>query len=357
MLLQPRQEHFGLDISDRSLKAVQFKPTLAGKLELVALSAKELEAGVINEGEIKQAEPLVRAITELITKPTLGKFTTSYAVVSLPESKSFIKVIDIPPMSEEEIPQAVKWEAEHHIPIPIDETYWDWQQVAQATAANARLPILLGVVPRAIVDSYNAVLSQARLVPIAMEIEAVAIGRSLLPPNPNPEEAIMIIDIGATQTSLVVADHGTIQFTVSLPISGRKITETIATTLNLNEGQAEKAKIVCGLDPKKCHGAMGQILYQVMDELIRRIGEAMVFYREHFPNGHKLNQIILCGGGANFKFIDQHLADKLSLTVRRGNPWYNVEPSPAPLKPNELISYTTAIGLALRNVSLNNNHD
>jgi type IV pilus assembly protein PilM len=357
MFLQPHQEHLGLDISDRSIKAVQFKPTLAGKLELVGLASADLAAGVIIDGEIKQVEPLVRAITEMMIKPNFGKFNTSYVVASLPEGKTFIKVIDIPPMSTDEIPQAVKWEAEHHIPIPIDETYWDWQQVGHQASNNARLPILLGVVPRAIVDSYNTALSQARLVPIAMEIEAVPIARSLLPAEPNPDEAVMIIDIGATQTSLVVVDHGTIQFTVSLPISGRKITETIATTLNLNESQAEKAKIVCGLDPKKCHDAMGQILYKVMDELVRRIGEAVIFYREHFPTGHQLNQVILCGGGANFKFIDQHLADKLHLKVSRGNPWRNLEPSPTPLKPSELIGYTTAIGLALRKVGINNNHD
>lgn len=358
MFLEPKQDYLGLDISDQSLKAVQFKRTLTDRLTLSGMSQIDLPAGVFNEGELKKPEVLGEAISHLIAKPLVGKFTTAYTVASLPDTKTFIKVVDIPPMSAEEIPQAVRYEAEHHIPIPIEETYWDWQQISTGEAANKRLPILLGVAPRAIVDSYTQALTAAKLMPTTLEIEAAAIVRSLMLAHAGPtSSAVMIIDIGAARTGLIVHDQNTIQFAVSLPISGQKITSTIATTLNLTEAQAEKAKILCGLDPKKCHGAMADILHAVMDDLVRRIRESIVFYAEHFPGGHKINKVILCGGGANFKSIDEYLGDKLEVEVKRGNPWLNLEPSPAPLKPSELIAYSTAIGLALRNFLLNSDHD
>ncbi len=350
MFFQPQQDSIGLDISDRSLKAVQLKRTLNNAIGLQGISRVDLPAGVFEDGELKQPETLTKAFAELLARPLQGSFTTSYVCACLPETKTFIKMIDIPPMSESEIAQAVKWEAEHHIPIPIDDTYWDWQQVDKPQNPNERLPVLLGVVPKQIVDSYTSVVNQSRLVPLAMEVEAVAIARALLPPDHVQASAgaTMIIDIGATRTSLMVVDRDVLQFTVSLPLSGRKITETIATALKLTEDQAERAKIVCGLDPKKCHGAMAEILRENMDELVRRIRDAVVFYREHFPKGQTVNEVVLCGGGSNFKQIDKHLNAKLELPVRRGNPWLNLDPSPAPLKPNDLISYTTAIGLALR---------
>ncbi|MDP3986329.1 MAG: type IV pilus assembly protein PilM [Candidatus Veblenbacteria bacterium] len=350
MLFQPQQTSIGLDISDRSLKAVQFKRNLKGGLSPQAFSECELPAGIFDDGELKQPELLARALGELLGNPKFGTFNTTYVTASLPETKTFIKMIDIPPMPTEEIKQAVKWEAEHHIPIPIEDTYWDWQQIG-TPAANARLPVLLAVVPKNIVDSYTQAITQAKLVPLALEVEAVPIARSLLPlttTEPKGTASTMIIDVGATRTSLMVIDLGTIQFTVSLPISGRRITETIASALKLTETQAEKAKLICGLDPKKCHGAMGEILHQTMDELVNRIRESIVFYREHFPQGNQIGNIVLCGGGANFKLIDKYLGDKLQLPVERGNPWQHLEPTPVPLKPNELISYTTAIGLALR---------
>ncbi len=357
MLFQPRQDYLGLDISDLSLRAVQYRRTLTGKLALSGMNEVNVPAGVFNDGEIKDTGAFVLLLKQLLAKPLVGRFTTSYTVACLPETKTFIKVIDIPPMPTPEIPQAIKWEAEHHIPIPIDETYWDWQLVAKPTKPNARLPILLGVAPKAIVDSYDAALRQAGLVPVAMEIEAVAITRSLLPMVPTDSStATMVIDLGATRTSLIVFDSLTIQFTVSLPISGRKVTEQIASTLNISPEQAEQAKIVCGLDPKKCHGAMQEILHGTMDALVRSIGEATVFYREHFPLGHEVGEVLLCGGGSNFKYIDEYMGERLKLPVRRGNAWRNLEPTPTPLKPTELLPYATAIGLALR-ILIDNGND
>lgn len=356
MMFEPRQEYLGLDVSDRSLKAIQFKRTLANRLVVAGLGQLELPAGVLVDGDIKQPTAFAQAITTLVTRPQRGRFTTTYTVASLPETKTFIKLIDVPNMSPEELPQAIRWEAEHHIPIPIDETYWDWQPVDAPTKANARLPILLGVAPRTIVDSYVGVMQQARLVPVALEIEAAAIARSLLPLAAAAPNATIIIDLGASRTGLIVFDNQTIQFTVSLPISGRQVTNRIAATLKLSEEQAEEAKIVCGLDPSKCHGALGEILHDTMDQLIRSIREAIVFYREHFPQSRDIGSVLLCGGGANFKDIDTYLGKALNLPIKRGNPWRNL-PGNAPLPPGELISYATAIGLALRSTVVSNSHD
>lgn len=356
MFFQPRYEYIGLDIGDRALRAVQLKRTLTNQLALRALGQVPVADGVFNDGELKDPKGFVAALEQLLVRPRLGRFTSTYAVTSLPETKTFIKLIDVPPMSDDELPEAIQWEAEHHIPIPIDEAYWDWQRVDTTVKPNARLPILLGVAPKTIVDSYVAALQQARIVPVAMEIEAVAIVRSLLPFDTRTTSATIIIDLGATRSGLIVFDNQTIQFTVSLPISGQQITERIATTLKLTTAQAEEAKLICGLDPAKCHGALGDILHDTMDKLIRSIREAIVFYSEHFPEGHTAGQVILSGGGANFKDIDTHLSKALSLPIKRGSPWRNL-PGTAPLPAAELISYTTAIGLALRSVVIHDVHD
>ncbi len=360
MFFEPQRSSLGLDLSDRSLKAVQLRRTLAGQLTLAGLAAIEVPAGVFEEGELKDPTWLASLISELLTHPQLGAFSASYVVACLPETKTFIKMIDIPPMPAEETSQAIRWEAEHHIPIPIEDTYWDWQKIGEPAGPNGRWPVLLGVVPKGIVDSYTQALVLAKLVPVALEIEAVAITRALLPlgqaADPS-DTATVIIDLGASRTSLIVVDHKVIQFTVSLPVSGRGITESIATNLKLTESQAEQAKILCGLDPKKCKGIIGEILGTVIDELLSRIREAIVFYREHFPGSHEVDRIMLCGGGSNFKLIDQHLERSLKLSVHRGNPWCNLEPSSAPLKPGELIGYTTAIGLALRNFTVKPSYD
>ena len=353
MLFEPKQNHFGLDISDRSLKAVEVKRSLRGKPILAALSTVAVPEGVFDDGALKNPSELSACIARLLGKPMFGKFSTGYTVACLPETKTFIKLIDIPPMPPEERAQGVRWEAEHHIPVPIDETYWDWQLVNKETPPNARLPILLGVVPKDIVDTYTGGLATSHLTPLALEIEAVAITRTLFPNQTGTNDpCTIVIDLGATRTSLIVVDNGVIQFTASLPLSGKQITNTIATEMKFTLEQAEEAKCLYGLDPAQHHGALAQVLQTAMDELVSRLTEAIVFYREHFPDGHNIEQVLLCGGGAYLKNLDQYLANALSLSVTLGNPQTNLEVTDK-VQQAQLLSYTTAIGLALRNTGAN----
>lgn len=351
MLFQPRTDHIGLDISDHSLKAVQFIKTLNGRLKLVGLSAQYLADGIIKDGTIKNTVAFTKAVSQLLLKPTWGKFTTNLIVASLPESRTFIKMITVP-SSNQDIAQAVKWEAQHHIPLPLEDTYWDWQTIKSTpNFDNSRQPILLAAAPKDIVESYNQALNQTHLTAIAMEIEAQAIVRSLIPINQvNQTEATMIIDIGGDHTSLIMFSFDTIQFTVSLPISGRAITQTVADTIKLDATQAELAKIKYGLDPSAQHGAIYKILQNMTNELVHRLQESLVFYQEHFPSNPPATSIILCGGAANLKKIDQLLTSEMKIPVRLGNPWCNVSANVNPRPEADALSYTTAIGLALRDL-------
>lgn len=347
MLFRPHIEVIGLDISERSLKAVQFARGWSSKLRLKAFSDIELDKGIMVEGEVKQSTALVEAVRRLLVYPKHGKFTTPYVVSCLPEQKTFIKLIDIPPMSKEEIGQAIKWEAEHHIPIPIEETYWDWQLIGSPKPGQ-RMPILLGVAPINIVESYQKVLADAKLISLAQEIEAGAVTRALLPTDNGSPDSIMIIDLGFSRTGICVWTNNTIQFTVSLPLSGEKLTNTIAETFNIKWEEAEKTKIICGFDPDKCRGSLQKILNHEVDQLIKKIEETFDFYKEHFPTAPPVKQIMLCGGGANFKFIDSYLKDALGLPIIVGNPWRNLKSTPQIFTNSALLSYTTAVGLALR---------
>lgn len=348
MFFQPQTSHIGLDIGDRSLKAIQLKKTIKGKLIINAVSSISMPEGIFDDGNIKQPDKFIEAVKQLLSHPSFGRFITNNVVACLPETKTFIMMIDVPPMSEEEKPQAIKWEAEHHIPVPIDETYWDWQTMPNTTSSS-HTPILLGVVPKDISNSYSDALLSAKLTPLALEIEAISIVRSLIGPKlAQSDTATMIVDIGGTRTSLIVFDKGTIQFTVSLPISGRRITQTIAETLNISEAEAEQAKKVCGFDKDKCEGAITNILQPIINELVNRVQESQIFYRDHFPNGSKITQVILCGGGANFKKISEIFSQALSLPITLGDPTVNLDKNNIPIPTEAVVSYTTAIGLALK---------
>ena len=274
--------------------------------------------------------------------------------MSLPETRTFIKVISVK-MTEDpaDLGKAVLAEAELHIPTALSDLYVDWQclEDVRKIPAGRTVTVTIGAAPRTIVDSYSRVLEAAGIIPVAFEIEAQAIVRSVIKATEAAaDRAVGIIDFGATRSSFIVFDHGTIQFTVSIPLSGDEVTRRISEKLGVSIEEAERAKRQCGVDAHKCGAALWDITRPFLQEMTDRILDAVNFYRDHFIGGRPLDQLIISGGGANMARIDELLSDLTKTEVVKADPWINIDPDRCPLPREIILSSTTAVGLALRSV-------
>lgn len=343
MNLISNKNTFGLDIGERAIKLVQLKK-IRKKTILAAYNCLALPPEIIVNGEIKQEDKFADLVRQLVKTAKGNKISSKELVAVLPETKTLLKVIEMPKNGEEEITETIKKEIVNHFPVSPEEIYFDWQILKQTAE---KIKLVVGAAPKTIADSYFSAIEKSGLTPIIFEIEAAAIARSLVADDDS--QAKIIIDFGAIRSGLSVYDQKILQFTASLPISGKKITEMIAKTLNLDIKSAEKAKIVCGLDTKKCEGALLKILLKPIDELAAQIKKAVLFYKNNFPEGNQIAEVILCGGGANFSQIDLVLSEKLKLPVKIGNPLQKIATRKKLIIPgNEILAYTTALGLALR---------
>lgn len=379
-LLNLKPEAFGFDISDLSLKVVKLKK--GGKvksfnsLKLASFGETEIAPGVIIDGEIKKEDELVKTIKIAISKVKGGKLKTRYAVVSLPEEKAFLQVIQMPVMKEEELKKAVYFEAENYVPLPIDQVYLDSQVVKPVANHLDHLDVLIAALPMTTVDSYISALKKAGIQPIALEIESLAIARSLVKNNLSPVP-ILLIDLGATGSSFIIFSGHSLRFTSSIPISSNKLTEAIAQDLRVDLKEAEKLKIKYtfegikkiisddetsgkGFSNKRIFTAMAPVLVN----LVEQIKKYLSYYQthashEHLPSENRgVQKIVLCGGGANLRGICDFLSAELRLPVELGNPWVNILPEPLREVPElsygESLKYTTSLGLALRGINIKN---
>lgn len=339
--------YFGLDISDLSLKLVGIKKR-KNTNELINFNQATVPPGYFDNGKILKHQEIAQLITELIHGTQGPKIKTKFVHACLPEKHAFVKLITIPNMSEAEIPSAVEWAVEHHLPFALDEIYLDWQKIG--THQNGKdLHVVIGAAPKEIVDDYTKLLKLAKLTPLSLEIEAVSIARAVINQQEVLKEAIGIIDLGATRSSLIIYAHNSVQFSMTLPISGEKITESISTTLALTPQQAENAKIVCGLDPKKCKGGIKTILEKELNDLAIRIQTGLLYYKENFDDNLPVTLLILCGGGANMSQLNELLTDKIGIPVEVSNILKNFKVSHKIKLPTDtFLSAITAIGLALK---------
>ena len=343
MLFNPKKNIFGLDISDRALRLVQLKKK-GKKIFLNSYNDLTLPPNIIVNGEIKNSDEFGKYLDQLVKTVRGKKLIGKDIITVLPETKTFIKVIRITRPSEENLPDLIKEEVKKHIPLSAEEIYLDWQILNHN---NQTTEILIGAAPKAVVDSYLSTLTEHGFTPYAFEIEAAAVVRSLV--LDNDHQSKIIIDFGATRSGLIVYEQEAIQFEVSLPIPGNKITETIAKILNLSWEEAEKAKIICGLDIQKCDGALRKILLKPIQDLADQIKETTSFYKTNSPGSNPISEVIICGGGANFTQIDQVLSQNLGLSVKIGDPLIKINQTrKISIPKDKVLSYCSAIGSALR---------
>ena len=354
--LNPKIQGFGLDLSDLSIKIARLKKR-GSVFYLTSFGRQEIKEGLIENGEIKKEEELIKVIKEAIQRVKGEPLKTKYCIASLPETVSFVQVIKMPLMDEEELSEAIKWELEAHIPLSKDEIYYDWQIIDDgAKIQKDHLDVLVGVLPKKTVDPYLAVLKKAGLKPLAFEIEPIATARALIK-NGCSDSPVIIIDLGAKRTGFLIFYGQAIYFTTALPICNSSLVDILSQNLNIDRAKALKIKLKVGLNIKHPKSRIYQALNVPLLDMAEKIKNYIEFYNEHLMplpgNGKNIAKIIFCGGGAMLSGLTEFLSKELKMPVEIGNPWVNICANPADEIPkfnqNESLSFTTAFGLSLRN--------
>ena len=359
----------GLDINDMSLKIVQFVKKGNG-FSVLGYSDNSVPKDVFAADKIKNADSLSKVIREAVAKPKFGNFSGKEVVASIPETRSFVRVIQIPRMSEDEAKEAVAWEAEAYIPLPISQVYLDWMflgpamEQVNAQDAEKKINVLITAAPRDYVDDLVKVIKNAGLRPVALEIESQATARSLIG---QPQETVLIADIDTVRTSFIIAERGVVHFTSSAPIAGNSFTESISKALSVNFEEAEEIKREYGIDPTAHRGALKKNLMSVLKNLTVEIKNTIRFHDDHSDPGHKIPRLLLSGGSSKLKHLPSFLHEQLSqgeeghedsslqnLRVELGNPWTRIlkKGETPPMSREDSLSFATAIGLGLREIEL-----
>lgn len=347
---------FGLDIGDLSLKFVQFKK-VGRDFILSSFLKEEIPDGLIHRGEVQDEERLIRVIQQSLTKIKGEPLLSNQAVCNLPEEKVFLRIIQMPQMKMQELNEAVKWEAEAHIPLGLSEAYLSWQVIKPIFNHLDHIDVLVAAAPRRLIESYLSFLKKSGLQPAAFEPESAAVVRSLV--RPNDLKPTVIVDLGATGSNFVIFSASTIRFTSRVSaISGQSFNRAISERLNISQSKANQLKIRVGLDRTKENGEVYQALLPVVNDLVRQIKDYIDFYHNHATHIHgpdgAVGKVALCGGDSLLINLIPYLKEQLKLPVEMANPFINIPNcSGINLTERESLSSGIAIGLALRDFNYN----
>lgn len=125
------------------------------------------------------AEDISRAIKAITEE---AKIKTRRTVFSIPDFSSFFTSFELPPMTREELSQAVRYEARQYVPLPLAEVTLDWQIIEGEVSdqRKTKLKILLVAVPNEIINQYRKIAEISGLELQALEAEVFGLLRSLI---------------------------------------------------------------------------------------------------------------------------------------------------------------------------------
>lgn len=337
-------QYIGLHLNAHALKALQFFSN-HNKTTVKGLTNNPMPKGLIQGDTFVDGKKLSEFIKIALGAPQHGTFTTDRVVVSLPESKTFIRVIEMKEMPEDQAENAILFEAEAYIPMPMDQVYFDWQIISRK---DGTMDVLVVASPKDFVDSLMKIIEDAGLKLCAIEADSQSIARALVPPS--VDEPVLVANIDALKTALIKVEHGSLQFTSTVPLAGNLFTERLVKDLNFKPNQAEDLKKNIGFANTVEYPNLKTILMPAVEDLASELKTIFKYHYEHSDT--HINQLLLTGGGAKLKHLSDALLPLLDtfapLEVTVANPLEHIPNlEHCPISPYEALSFTTAIGLAM----------
>jgi type IV pilus assembly protein PilM len=300
------------------------------------------------DGVIQSPPTVISAIREVVQKSGVqGKD----AVVSLAGHSVITKKLRLPAMKEEELAESITWEAEQHVPFAIDEVYLDFQILGEASGDPTAMDVILVAVKKTKVDDYLAVIRDAGLNPVVVDVDTFALENQYELNHPTEQpEVVALIDVGAAFLKTNVLHRGVSIFARDVAFGGNQYTQAIAQRTRLPFPEAEALK-----RGEDVPGVSWDDIVPALEAVSRDLSLEIQRTFDYFAStsgADRVDRIVLSGGCARLKGIDTFLSSSWRVPVELADPFKNLVVDPARFPTETLDEVGPAgavvVGLGLR---------
>jgi type IV pilus assembly protein PilM len=310
----------GLDIGSSYIKTVKLKEAKGG-YELDLFDLHPLPPELIVDGSIIDSLRLVDSIKEMIRKTGIK---TKDAVISISgHSSAIIKRISLPEMSEEELSESIKFEAEQYVPFDIEDVNLDFQIIGPKEEPG-QMDVILVAVKKEIINEYIAVVKEAGLNPIIVDIDSFALENMYgINYEIEPEKNIALLNIGASTINMSILKGGISVFTRDSSLGGNLHVEALQREFNISYESAERLKkgeSVENISPDDAAAVIESASEEILSEIIRSFD----YYRSTTVH-EDIAEVILSGGCALLKNFPSIIAVRSGIETRVAEPFRNIK--------------------------------
>ncbi|GAB4483267.1 MAG: type IV pilus assembly protein PilM [Thermodesulfovibrionales bacterium] len=314
------KDSVGIDIGSSYIKAVKLKEA-RGSYELDFYAVHPLPPELIVDGSIIDSIRLTDSLKEMVKKSGLK---TKNAVISISgHSSVIIKRISLPEMSEEELSESIKFEAEQYVPFDIEDVNLDFQIIGPKEEAG-QMDVILVAVKKDIINEYISVVKDAGLVPVIVDIDSFALENMYgVNYEIEPGRNIALLNIGASTINMSILKGGISVFTRDSSLGSNLHTEALQREFNISYENAEKVKrgeAVENVSPSDAAGVIESASEEILSEIIRSFD----YYRSTTVQ-EDISEVILSGGCSLIGNFASMIAERSGIETKIVEPFRNIK--------------------------------
>lgn len=349
----------GIDLGTQNIKFVQLNKTTA-EYQLVKLAVFPTSPMAIKDGDIVDPGHLSTEIKQQLQNHNID---VNKVVTSVSGSSVVMRPITMTQMTEKELQNAIKFEAERYLPYAVADASVRGTILRKSISGDEKnMEVLLVAAPQSMVNSVSKAMKLTGLEVEAIDLEPFCILRTLQN-SLDPEtfsKTIALINLGATTSSINIFKNGILRHNRTIGLAGNNFTKAIGQSLNLSFDEAEKIKKDKGAIRLEDDAApvapttmrIFNVITPVLSELITEIQRSFDYYRSRYK-GESVDLIILSGGTAKFKNLEAFIKKELQIECKVADVLKNISCEKVEnITPEELKelspSLIVALGLAMR---------
>ena len=338
----------GIDIGSTSVRAVEIEGSTKARPSIVRFHEVPLPSGAAKSGEVLETHTVASALKKLWSS---GGFKSKDVVLGMGNQRVIARDLVMPKMSLTQIREALPFQVQDMLPMPVSEALLDFYPISEAEGDNG--PVVNGLLVAAVKQSVLANVDAAILAglsPVEVDLIPFALTRLQARAHGGPG-TIAVVDVGSATTNVVIIIGGIPQFVRIIPAGGNDVTLAVAMSLEIEEGIAENAKRALGFSPTAVNPEHRPIVEQInraTAELLNSIRNTLVY----FDNTHQVpnvERIVLSGGGSRLSGFAAALQELTRTEVVLSDPFatLSVSKSLNQAPPEVRDSMSVALGLAL----------
>jgi len=317
----------GLDIDRDYVRVVELKEGGEG----AALTKFGVARVSLQSAAESISQALSRTISELLKN---SQIEDKEVFTSISGPRVQVRRITLPAMPQEELSEAVKWEAKNFIPFPLENAVIDYYLLKRAAAKTAKQELIVVAVDGEAFKRQLDTINGAGLKCLGISPSSFALWElAKFNPEFETEELKALVYLGEGTSCLTLFKDHELLFTRELDFSAESVTRTLAAALEIQSEEAERLIAEHGV-PKEGEEAaeadsekLRQAMFAVFGKLQNELLSSLEYYREQFAE-EKIAHLFLVGPIANVKNLKDYLTANFSIPIEVVDPLRNLRLDP-----------------------------